>query len=110
MESRAITGTVLGDVITLGTGVAFNGTNDNSAYLSISALDSQYFAIGYQDTGNSNYASGIIGFEASEGAAIPELPTNTIWKVIIALLALGLVVGVATFMKKKGTLDKSSKK
>jgi hypothetical protein len=33
--------------------------------------------------------------------AIPELPANTIWKIIIAVLSLGLVIGIAAFMKRK---------
>lgn len=36
-----------------------------------------------------------------EPAQVPELPTNNLWKVLIAVLALGLVIGVAAFMKKK---------
>lgn len=36
-----------------------------------------------------------------EPAEVPELPANNIWKVLVAVLALGLVIGVAAFMKKK---------
>ncbi len=39
--------------------------------------------------------------EQEEGESIPELPSNSLWKVLIAVLALGLVVGIAAFMKKK---------
>lgn len=39
--------------------------------------------------------------QEDEGDAVPELPANNLWKVLIAVLALGLVVGIAAFMKKK---------
>lgn len=37
----------------------------------------------------------------SETSPIPELPSSNIWKILIAVLVLGLVVGIAAFMKKK---------
>lgn len=42
-----------------------------------------------------------ISYSESGASQIPELPSNIIWKVVIALLSLGLVVGVAAFIKKK---------
>jgi hypothetical protein len=36
-----------------------------------------------------------------EEPEVPELPANNLWKVLIAVLALGLVIGIAAFRKKK---------
>ena len=43
----------------------------------------------------------ISNFEEQGDGAVPELPANNLWKVLIAVLSLGLVVGIAAFMKKK---------
>ncbi len=51
------------------------------------------------NTSGSNFT--FAQLEPQEEEIIPELPGNTIWKVVIAVLSLGLVVGIAAFLKKK---------
>ena len=46
-------------------------------------------------------SSGLEAFGEQGDGAVPELPANNLWKVLIAVLSLGLVVGIAAFMKKK---------
>jgi hypothetical protein len=55
----AIIGTISGSTISYGSEYVFNSAT--TAYISISALDSTHFVVGYQDGGNSYYGTAIIG-------------------------------------------------
>jgi hypothetical protein len=55
----AIIGTVSGSSITYGSEYVFNSAD--SAHISVSALDSTHFVVGYRDNGNSKYGTAIIG-------------------------------------------------
>ena len=52
-------GTVSGSAISYGSEATFNSAV--TSYISISALDSTHFVVGYKDSGNSSYGTAIIG-------------------------------------------------
>jgi hypothetical protein len=55
----AIIGTISGSTISYSSEYVFNSATTN--YISVSALDSTHFVVGYCDSGNSNYGTAIIG-------------------------------------------------
>ena len=55
----AIIGTVSGSTISYSSEYVFNSAS--TTYISISALDSTHFVVGYRDNGNSSYGTAIIG-------------------------------------------------
>jgi hypothetical protein len=52
-------GTISGSTISYSSEYVFNSANTD--YISVSALDSTHFVVGYRDGGNSNYGTAIIG-------------------------------------------------
>jgi uncharacterized delta-60 repeat protein len=73
--------------------------------------DGKLVADGYSDSGVTTVDDlAIWRYVEQEEQPIPELPKNNIWKIVIAVLALGLVIGVATWRKKKGTPSEPEKK
>jgi len=65
----AIIGTVSGSTISYGSEYVFNSAS--TVYISVSALDSTHFVVGYRDNGNSYYGTAIIGTLPSE--FIPQI-------------------------------------
>jgi outer membrane lipoprotein SlyB len=65
----AIIGTISGSTISYGSEYVFNSAYTN--YISVSALDSTHFVVGYQDGGNSSYGTAIIGTLPSD--FIPQI-------------------------------------
>ncbi len=55
----AIIGTISGSTISYGSEYVFNQAS--TSYISVSALDSTHFVVGYRDDGNSSYGTAIIG-------------------------------------------------
>ena len=55
----AIIGTISGSTISYGSEYVFNSAA--TSYISVSALDSTHFVVGYRDNGNSGYGTAIIG-------------------------------------------------
>jgi hypothetical protein len=55
----AIIGTISGSTISYGSEYVFNQAS--TSYISVSALDSTHFVVGYCDGGNSDYGTAIIG-------------------------------------------------
>jgi len=56
----AIVGTISsGDTIAFGTAVVFNSAS--SQYISVTSIDSTHVVVAYQDVGNSNYGTAIVG-------------------------------------------------
>lgn len=43
--------------------------------------------------------------QEDDGPAVPELPTNVIWKILIALMAMGAVIGLAAVFRKRGVKE-----
>ncbi len=62
-------GTVSGSAISYGSEYVFNSATTD--YISVSALDSTHFVVGYRDVGNSGYGTAIIGTLPSE--FIPQI-------------------------------------
>jgi hypothetical protein len=96
-------GSESGNAITFGSASEFNTTN--TTYTSVSSLDTARFAVAYSGSGY-----GIIGQEEEQQQAIPELPKNNVWKIVVAILALALVIGIAAWRKKKRTPAKPEEK
>jgi hypothetical protein len=65
----AIIGTISGSTISYSSEYVFNSANTD--YISVSALDSTHFVVGYRDNGNSYYGTAIIGTLPSE--FIPQI-------------------------------------
>mgnify|MGYP005838043215 CR=1 FL=1 len=74
--------------------VTFNGSDFGHGHSSIH-LSSPIISFG---TGGGAF---VLEGTEDEESQIPELPSSNLWKVLIAVLALGLVVGIVTFLKKK---------
>ena len=55
----AIIGTISGSTISYGSEYVFNQAK--TSYISVSAIDSTHFVVGYCDRGNSDYGTAIIG-------------------------------------------------
>jgi hypothetical protein len=64
-----IIGTISGSTISYGSEYVFNQAS--TSYISVSALDSTHFVVGYRDSGNSNYGTAIIGTLPSD--FIPQI-------------------------------------
>ena len=65
----AIIGTISGSTISYGSEYVFNQAS--TSYISVSALDSTHFVVGYRDGGNSYYGTAIIGTLPSD--FIPQI-------------------------------------
>jgi hypothetical protein len=104
------TGTVSGSSITFGSNYTFN--SQNTDHIANAKIDTDKFVIAYRDAGDSpaNYGKAIVGEYQEEEAAIPELPKNNVWKIVVAVLALVLVIGIAAWRKKKETPSEPEKK
>ena len=83
----AIIGTVSGTAITYGSEYVFNA--GSSSYTSVATLDSTHFVVAYEDVGNSNYGTAIIG--TVSGTAITYgseyvFNAGTSWNISVAIL------------------------
>lgn len=72
--------------------------SNTSTYNSVAGMDIYHFVVGYNGSGKAR-----VGEEegAGPGPEIPELPKSNLWKILLAILALGLVIGITTWRARK---------
>ncbi len=87
-----------------------------SPTVSLSSLDVETYTWGVEGTTTDDFFAMSEGEtvpeqlnEQDEGPTVPELPTNIIWKVIIALMSMGAVITIAAVLRKRGVKSVKAK-
>lgn len=108
------TGAVVGTPALVVSGASYDISPSLAGHYNDGSNDLAVMTIGQEDATGDNlfkYTETALGgfteegFEQEDDPAVPELPTNVIWKIVVALMAMGAVIGIAAIFRKRGITE-----